>query len=205
MSLCKQPWCCKCLSLNIRLFVTFFNANWEQRYKGPSSRAHSAINDEGGVTLSRDRHHLLDIFSRPNTTHTYRVRCPVHQVRTRTCTNSRTHTHTHTLHTVPQMAQLTCLFARLFSQSDTPYRRSFTVLDNIGQSRTGRASVAAGWNYYLFNLTKNRKKNIKTYKAAKKYLIPIFIFTSFLFFSIFDFYGIFFIFHFSVRFLSSSC
>lgn len=69
-----------------------------QRYKGPSSRAHSAINDEGGVTVSRDRHHLLDIFSRPNTTHTYR--------------------------------------------SDTPYRRSFTVLDNIGQGRTGRASVA---------------------------------------------------------------
>ncbi|XP_075894517.1 protein FAM149B1 isoform X2 [Nelusetta ayraudi] len=69
-----------------------------QRNKGPSSRAHSAINDEGGVTVSRDRHHLLDIFSRPNTTHTYR--------------------------------------------SDTPYRRSFTVLDNIGQSRTGRASVA---------------------------------------------------------------
>ncbi|XP_039995909.1 protein FAM149B1 isoform X1 [Xiphias gladius] len=68
-----------------------------QRQKGPSSRAHSAINDEGGSSIPRDRHHLLDIFSRPNTTHTYR--------------------------------------------SDTPYRRSFTVLDNIGQGRPGRASV----------------------------------------------------------------
>ena len=29
-------------------------------------------------------------------------------------------------------------------QSDTPYRRSFTVLDNIGQGRQGRASVAMG-------------------------------------------------------------
>ncbi|XP_040906193.1 protein FAM149B1 isoform X2 [Toxotes jaculatrix] len=68
-----------------------------QRQKGPSSRAHSAINDEAGSSLPRDRHHLLDVFSRPNTTHTYR--------------------------------------------SDTPYRRSFTVLDNIGQGRPGRASV----------------------------------------------------------------
>ncbi|XP_030603258.1 protein FAM149B1 isoform X3 [Archocentrus centrarchus] len=68
-----------------------------QRQKGPSSRAHSAINDEAGRSIPRDRHHLLDVFSRPNTTHTYR--------------------------------------------SDTPYRRSFTVLDNIGQGRPGRASV----------------------------------------------------------------
>ncbi|XP_041866792.1 protein FAM149B1 isoform X2 [Melanotaenia boesemani] len=68
-----------------------------QRQKGASSRAHSAINDEAGSSLPRDRHHLLDAFSRPNTTHTYR--------------------------------------------SDTPYRRSFTVLDNIGQGRPGRASV----------------------------------------------------------------
>uniref|UniRef100_A0A673CNI6 Family with sequence similarity 149 member B1 n=1 Tax=Sphaeramia orbicularis TaxID=375764 RepID=A0A673CNI6_9TELE len=67
------------------------------RQKGPSSRAHSAINDEVGSSIPRDRHHLLDGFSRPNTTHTYR--------------------------------------------SDTPYRRSFTVLDNIGQGRPGRASV----------------------------------------------------------------
>ncbi|XP_075931902.1 protein FAM149B1 isoform X1 [Anarhichas minor] len=69
-----------------------------QRLRGPSSRAHSAINDEAGSLIPRDRHHLLDVFSRPNTTHTYR--------------------------------------------SDTPYRRSFTVLDNIGQGRPGRASVA---------------------------------------------------------------
>ncbi|KAK5908681.1 hypothetical protein CgunFtcFv8_016716 [Champsocephalus gunnari] len=69
-----------------------------QRQKGLASRAHSAINDEAGSLIPRDRHHLLDVFSRPNTTHTYR--------------------------------------------SDTPYRRSFTVLDNIGQGRTGRASVA---------------------------------------------------------------
>ncbi|XP_051280766.1 protein FAM149B1 isoform X1 [Dicentrarchus labrax] len=68
-----------------------------QRQKGPSSRAHSAIIDEAGSSVPRDRHHLLDVFSRPNTTHTYR--------------------------------------------SDTPYRRSFTVLDNIGQGRPGRASV----------------------------------------------------------------
>lgn len=68
-----------------------------QRQKGPSSRAHSAINDEPGSSIPRDRHHVLDVFSRPNTTHTYR--------------------------------------------SDTPYRRSFTVLDNIGQGRPGRASV----------------------------------------------------------------
>ncbi|XP_070697556.1 protein FAM149B1 [Pempheris klunzingeri] len=68
-----------------------------QRQRGSSSRAHSAINDEAGRSIPRDRHHLLDVFSRPNTTHTYR--------------------------------------------SDTPYRRSFTVLDNIGQGRPGRASV----------------------------------------------------------------
>ncbi|TKS85789.1 Protein FAM149B1 [Collichthys lucidus] len=62
-----------------------------------SSRAHSAVNDEAGSLIPRDRHHMLDVFSRPNTTLTYR--------------------------------------------SDTPYRRSFTVLDNIGQGRPGRASV----------------------------------------------------------------
>lgn len=70
-----------------------------QRQKGPSSRAHSAVNDEVGSSIPRDRHLMLDTFSRPNTTHTYR--------------------------------------------SDTPYRRSFTVLDNIGQGRPGRVSVAA--------------------------------------------------------------
>ncbi|XP_030643353.1 protein FAM149B1 [Chanos chanos] len=69
-----------------------------QRLRGSSSRAHSAVTDEAGGMLSRDRLHLLDMFSRPNTTHTFR--------------------------------------------SDTPYRRSFTVLDNnVGQGRQGRASV----------------------------------------------------------------
>uniref|UniRef100_A0A3B3Z5N2 DUF3719 domain-containing protein n=1 Tax=Poecilia mexicana TaxID=48701 RepID=A0A3B3Z5N2_9TELE len=68
-----------------------------QRQKGPSSRAHSALHDEAQSSVPRDRHHILDVFSRPNTTHTYR--------------------------------------------SDTPYRSSFTVLDNIGQGRPGRASV----------------------------------------------------------------
>ncbi|XP_055782528.1 protein FAM149B1-like isoform X4 [Salvelinus fontinalis] len=68
-----------------------------QRHRHSSSRAHSAVTDEAGSLLPRDRHHQLDVFSRPNTTHTYR--------------------------------------------SDTPYRRSFTVLDNIGQGRPGRASV----------------------------------------------------------------
>ncbi|XP_038847862.1 protein FAM149B1-like isoform X3 [Salvelinus namaycush] len=68
-----------------------------QRHRHSSSRAHSAVTDEAGSLLPRDRLHQLDIFSRPNTTHTYR--------------------------------------------SDTPYRRSFTVLDNIGQGRPGRASV----------------------------------------------------------------
>ncbi|CAG6016751.1 unnamed protein product [Menidia menidia] len=72
-------------------------SRYGQRQKGPSSRAHSAINDEAGSSIPRDRHLLLDVFSRPNTTHTYR--------------------------------------------SDTPYRRSFTILDNIGQGRPGRASV----------------------------------------------------------------
>ncbi|XP_019714587.1 protein FAM149B1-like [Hippocampus comes] len=71
-----------------------------QRHKGPSSRAHSALNDEVAPSIPRDRLFPLDVFSRPNTTHTYR--------------------------------------------SDTPYRRSFTVLDNIGQGRPGRASVATG-------------------------------------------------------------
>ncbi|KAM8852291.1 protein FAM149B1 isoform 1-T1 [Synchiropus picturatus] len=69
-----------------------------QRQKGSSSRAHSALNAEAGSSVPKDRHHMLDVFSRPNTTHTYR--------------------------------------------SDTPYRRSFTILDNIGHGRTGRASVA---------------------------------------------------------------
>ncbi|XP_033835946.1 protein FAM149B1 isoform X1 [Periophthalmus magnuspinnatus] len=75
------------------------NSKPAQRQKGPSSRAHSAVNEEAGSSIPRDRHHLLDAFSRPNTTHTYR--------------------------------------------SDTPYRRSFTILDNISQGRPGRASVAA--------------------------------------------------------------
>ncbi|XP_057704613.1 protein FAM149B1 isoform X1 [Corythoichthys intestinalis] len=68
-----------------------------QRQKGSSSRAHSALNDEVVTSIPRDRLYPLDVFSRPNTTHTYR--------------------------------------------SDTPYRRSFTVMDNIGQGRHGRASV----------------------------------------------------------------
>ncbi|XP_029608464.1 protein FAM149B1-like isoform X2 [Salmo trutta] len=68
-----------------------------QRHRGLSSRAHSAVTDEAGSLLPRDRLHQLDVFSRPNTTHTYR--------------------------------------------SDTPYRRSFTVLDNIGQGRPGRESL----------------------------------------------------------------
>uniref|UniRef100_A0A8C7IY54 Family with sequence similarity 149 member B1 n=1 Tax=Oncorhynchus kisutch TaxID=8019 RepID=A0A8C7IY54_ONCKI len=68
-----------------------------QRHRGLSSRAHSAVTDEAGCLLPRDRLHQLDVFSRPNTTHTYR--------------------------------------------SDTPYRRSFTVLDNIGQGRPGRESL----------------------------------------------------------------
>ncbi|XP_036402318.1 protein FAM149B1 isoform X1 [Megalops cyprinoides] len=68
-----------------------------QRQRGSSSRAHSAVADEAGSLLPRDRLHLLDVFSRPNTTHTFR--------------------------------------------SDTPYRRSLTVLDSIGPGRPGRASV----------------------------------------------------------------
>eukprot|EP00064_Thunnus_orientalis_P019050 superscaffoldBa00004602_g19160 len=85
-----------------------------QRQKGPSSRAHSAINDEAGSSIPRDRHHVLDVFSRPNTTHTYRVKALYHLSILRTVTSGA---------------------------SDTPYRRSFTVLDNIGQGRPGRASV----------------------------------------------------------------
>lgn len=107
----------------------------EQRQKGHSSRAHSAINDEAGNAVPRDRHHLLDIFSRPNTTHTYRVRCLPNPT------------------SLSQMVCLTYLFVCLFSpQSDTPYRRSFTVLDNIGQGRTGRASVATGQKFNLISL-----------------------------------------------------
>uniref|UniRef100_A0A667ZYC4 Family with sequence similarity 149 member B1 n=1 Tax=Myripristis murdjan TaxID=586833 RepID=A0A667ZYC4_9TELE len=78
--------------------ILLFPVDCETRQRGSSSRAHSAVTDEAGSSFPRDRHHLLDVFSRPNTTHTYR--------------------------------------------SDTPYRRSFTVLDNIGQGRPGRASVA---------------------------------------------------------------
>lgn len=68
-----------------------------QKHRGSSSRAHSAVTDEGVSLLPRDKLHLLDVFSRPNTTHTFR--------------------------------------------SDTPYRRSFTGIDSIGQGRPGRASV----------------------------------------------------------------
>ncbi|XP_067311222.1 protein FAM149B1 isoform X4 [Pseudorasbora parva] len=68
-----------------------------QKQRGTSSRAHSAVTDEGVSLQPRDKMHLLDVFSRPNTTHTFR--------------------------------------------SDTPYRRSFTGIDNIGQGRPGRASV----------------------------------------------------------------
>ncbi|XP_034040471.1 protein FAM149B1 isoform X2 [Thalassophryne amazonica] len=68
-----------------------------QRHKGLSSHAHSAAHDEDGSSVPKDRYNILDSFSRPNTTHTYR--------------------------------------------SDTPYRRSFTVLDSIRQGRPARASV----------------------------------------------------------------
>ncbi|XP_036449641.1 protein FAM149B1 isoform X2 [Colossoma macropomum] len=68
-----------------------------QRQRGSSSRAHSAVADEAGGLLPRDRLHPQDVYSRPNTTHTFR--------------------------------------------SDTPYRRSFTVLDSSGQNRPGRTSV----------------------------------------------------------------
>lgn len=68
-----------------------------QKHRGSSSRAHSAVTDEGVSLQPRDKLHLLDVFSRPNTTHTFR--------------------------------------------SDTPYRRSFTGIDSIGQGRPGRASV----------------------------------------------------------------
>ncbi|KTG03390.1 hypothetical protein cypCar_00017597 [Cyprinus carpio] len=68
-----------------------------QKQRGSSSRAHSAVTDEGVSLQPRDKLHLLDVFSRPNTTHTFR--------------------------------------------SDTPYRRSFTGIDSIGQGRTGRASA----------------------------------------------------------------
>ncbi|XP_056332950.1 protein FAM149B1 isoform X1 [Danio aesculapii] len=68
-----------------------------QKQRGSSSRAHSAVTDEGISLQPRDKLHLLDVFSRPNTTHTFR--------------------------------------------SDTPYHRSFTGIDNIGQGRPGRASV----------------------------------------------------------------
>ncbi|ROJ78953.1 Protein FAM149B1 [Anabarilius grahami] len=68
-----------------------------QKQRGSSSRAHSAVTDEGVSLQPRDKMHLLDVFSRPNTTHTFR--------------------------------------------SDTPYRRSFTGIDNAGQGRPGRASV----------------------------------------------------------------
>ncbi|XP_021172886.2 protein FAM149B1 isoform X3 [Fundulus heteroclitus] len=47
-----------------------------QRQKGPSSRAHSAVHDEARGSIPRDRHYMLDIFSRPNTTHTYRSDTP---------------------------------------------------------------------------------------------------------------------------------
>ncbi|XP_057199317.1 protein FAM149B1 isoform X3 [Triplophysa rosa] len=68
-----------------------------QKQRGSSSRAHSALTDEGVSLQPRDKLHLLDVFSRPNTTHTFR--------------------------------------------SDTPYRRSFTGIDTLGQGRPGRASV----------------------------------------------------------------
>ncbi|XP_049319923.1 protein FAM149B1 isoform X4 [Astyanax mexicanus] len=69
----------------------------QQRQRGSTTRASSAVADEAGGTLPRDRLHTQDVYSRPNTTHTFR--------------------------------------------SDTPYRRSFTVLDSSGQGRPGRASV----------------------------------------------------------------
>uniref|UniRef100_W5MPK0 Family with sequence similarity 149 member B1 n=1 Tax=Lepisosteus oculatus TaxID=7918 RepID=W5MPK0_LEPOC len=67
-----------------------------QRQRGSSSRAHSAVPDETGAQPPRERLQTLDVFSRPNTTHTFR--------------------------------------------SDTPYRRSFTVLDSVGQGRLGRSA-----------------------------------------------------------------
>uniref|UniRef100_A0A8C2I3V9 Family with sequence similarity 149 member B1 n=1 Tax=Cyprinus carpio TaxID=7962 RepID=A0A8C2I3V9_CYPCA len=68
-----------------------------QKQRGSPSRAHSAVTDESVGLQPRDKLHPLDVFSRPNTTHTFR--------------------------------------------SDTPYRRSYTGIDNIGQGRPGRASA----------------------------------------------------------------
>uniref|UniRef100_A0A3Q2Q374 Family with sequence similarity 149 member B1 n=1 Tax=Fundulus heteroclitus TaxID=8078 RepID=A0A3Q2Q374_FUNHE len=97
-----------------------------QRQKGPSSRAHSAVHDEARGSIPRDRHHMLDIFSRPNTTHTYR--------------------------------------------SDTPYRSSFTVLDNIGQGRPGRASVGTGQNLSLKGSpSKSKKENALSGNRRDRY------------------------------------
>ncbi|XP_026885340.2 protein FAM149B1 isoform X1 [Electrophorus electricus] len=42
-----------------------------QCQRGPSSRAHSAVADDTGSLQPRDRLHPQDIFSRPNTTHTF--------------------------------------------------------------------------------------------------------------------------------------
>lgn len=122
----------------------------DQRQKGPSSRAHSAISDEAGSSIPRDRHHLLDIFSRPNTTHTYRVRCSL-------SSQNPAYAHTNSL------CQTCYVWPVFFSQSDTPYRRSFTVLDSIGPGRPGRASVATGQEFSL-NCSKN------TYQCCMKKL-----------------------------------
>ncbi|XP_041116820.1 protein FAM149B1 isoform X1 [Polyodon spathula] len=69
----------------------------QEKHRGTSSRAHSAVVDDMGSLPLQDRLQGPDLHSRPNTTHTFR--------------------------------------------SDTPYRRSFTVLDNINQTRPGRGSA----------------------------------------------------------------
>lgn len=114
----------------------------DQRQKGPSSRAHSAINEEAGSSIPRDRHPLLDIFSRPNTTHTYRVRC-----------SSSSHNPAYTRHTV-EVSEVVCLTHFFFSS-----RTLRTVVPSQCWTTLGRGGQAEPLWAQVRNSTKLKKKH----------------------------------------------
>ncbi|RXM30982.1 Protein FAM149B1 [Acipenser ruthenus] len=119
-----------------------------QQHRGTSSRAHSAVVDDMGSLPLQDRLQGPDLHSRPNTTHTFRLKHVL-----RLCLEAPRILQQSSLAVDDDVGSLPIqdrlqgpdLHSRPNTthtfRSDTPYRRSFTVLDNINQTRPGRGSA----------------------------------------------------------------